>query len=115
MTALTRQYELYLKDILEAIEKIERYTGDISRSEFGETEIILDAVMRNFQVIGDAVNELSEDFKAEHNQIEWRDVQDFRNVVVHKYWQVDKDIAWEIIQEKIPELKEKIMKIRAHS
>lgn len=112
MTALTRQYDLYLKDILDAIEKIEKYTEGIEKSKFIEKDIVLDAVMRNFQVIGDAANELPEEFKEENDEVEWRKVQDFRNIVVHKYWEVDKDIAWEIVEEKIPELKRKIKRIR---
>jgi len=64
---LKRRYDLYLKDILESIEKIEEYTADEDYTEFKANQIVLDAVLRNFEVIGEAVGQLPQDFKKEHD------------------------------------------------
>lgn len=108
---MKREYKLYLTDILESIGKIEDYTDSLNFEDFSKNDLVIDAVVRNLEIIGEATGQLPEEFKTQHNEIDWRKVKDFRNVVTHKYWQVDKEIVWDIIQNKLDDLKEKIQKI----
>ncbi len=108
---MKREYKLYLTDILNAIDKVQDYTESLTFEEFSSKHIIIDAVVRNLEIIGEAASQLPEDFKNSHKEIDFRKVKDFRNVITHKYWEVDKDIVWDIIQNKLNDLKEKMQKI----
>ncbi len=70
-----------------------------------------DAVERNFEIIGEAASRVSEDFKNAHPQIEWRIIKDFRNFIIHEYFGIDNQIVWDIVENRLPELKKVIEKI----
>lgn len=67
--------------------------------------------MRNLEVIGEAASQLSEDFKSNHPEVPWREIKNFRNVVAHRYWQLNMERVWDIIEHKLDPLKNKIEKI----
>ncbi len=73
--------------------------------------MIIDAVMRNLEVIGEAVSQLPEDIKSKHPEIPWRDIKDFRNIVAHRYWEINLEIIWDIVCNKLDELYERISSI----
>ena len=79
--------------------------------EFKNSEWDVSAVVRNLEVIGEAVANLSSDFKEKHPEVEWRDIKGFRNIAIHQYWNIDKEIVWEIIQDELDHLQQKIEKI----
>lgn len=108
---MERRYDLYLEDMIEAIESIQEYTEGMSFEEFEESSMEKDAVLRNFQKLGEAVGELPDSFKEENDQVVWQDVKDFRNVIVHQYWKVDEEIAWDIIQNRLPELRNQLARL----
>lgn len=105
---MERDYDLYLKDMLDAIEAIQEYTAGMEFEEFAENDLVVDGVLQNFQVLGEAAGEIPAEVREEHDHIPWRDIQDFRNVVVHKYWTVDEEIAWDIVQERLPNLHDQL-------
>lgn len=106
-----RDYELYIEDILNAIKKIKRYTHKISFKNFCKDEKTVDAVIRNFEVIGEAVRQLSPDIKSKHPEIEWKVMINFRNVIIHEYFGIDLEIMWDIIETKLNILEKKIRNI----
>ena len=108
---LTRRFDLYLKDIQYAISKIKRYTSEMNFESFKSSEIVIDAVLKNLIVIGEAASQLPENFKAEHSDIPWIFIKDFRNVAVHKYHKINLAIVWDIVQNKLDELHEQVEKI----
>jgi uncharacterized protein with HEPN domain len=95
---------LLIEDILDAAQKIQRYTDGISFDEFVADEKTIDAVVRNFEVIGEASNGLPEAFKQKHTEIDWVRIKGFRNRIVHDYFGIDHSIVWNIIQNYIPQL-----------
>jgi len=101
----------FLCDIKEAIERIQSYVGEISYDEFLQKSIIQDAVVRNFEIIGEAVKNLSKDLKKKHKDIEWKDIAGMRDKIVHFYFGVKWSIVWSAIKDKLPGLKEKIEEI----
>jgi uncharacterized protein with HEPN domain len=94
--------ELLIEDIIKSAEKILRYTTGVTFEEFEINDLLIDAVIRNFEIIGEAANRLPEDFKEKHNHIEWYRIRGFRNRIVHDYAGIDNSIVWSIIEEFVP-------------
>ena len=107
-----RSPELLIEDILESAAKINRYTSGMSFEQFEADEKTVDAVIRNFEIIGEAAGRLSDDFKAANAQIDWRKIRGFRNRVVHDYFGVDLAIVWNIIQSFLDELIKEIKPLK---
>lgn len=106
-----RNYQLYIEDILESIGKILTYTKGMSFKEFSKDEKTKDAVVRNFEIIGEATRQLPEKIKTKYPEVEWKSMIDFRNVIIHEYFGIDLEIMWNIIEVKLVPLEEKIKKI----
>lgn len=96
-----------LKDIQEAIQKIEKYTQR-GKNEFFENELIQSWVLLQLQIIGEAARAMNEATHQKYPEIEWRDIIDFRNLLVHEYFRVDLKIVWQIVEHQIPHLKTQI-------
>ena len=99
-----RDNDLLLMDMLDAAEKILKYTSNLDYDTFLENEMVIDAVARNFEIIGEAANRIGPDFKTTHPQIEWLRITGFRNRIIHEYFGIDYEIMWTIIEESIAEL-----------
>lgn len=99
-----------LRDILEAIERIERYT-DKGREEFMQDELIQTWVVHHVQIIGEAARKLSEKARAEHNEVPWPAIIAMRNILVHDYFTVDIDEVWSTIERDLPPLKAEVLSI----
>jgi uncharacterized protein with HEPN domain len=94
--------ELLIENIIKSAEKILKYTTGVTFEEFEINDLLIDAVIRNFEIIGEAANRLPEDFKEKHNHIEWYRIRGFRNRIVHDYAGIDNSIVWSIIEEFVP-------------
>jgi uncharacterized protein with HEPN domain len=101
-----REIQLLLEDILEATIKILSYTREMDFDDFLKDEKTIDAVVRNFEIIGEAANRVPEDFKSDHPEIEWRRIIGFRNRIIHEYFGIDYKLVWKIRNENISELKD---------
>lgn len=97
-----RSPSLLINDILNSGEKILRYTAPLSFEAFITNEIITDAVIRNFEIIGEAANRLPEEFKNQNSHIDWFRIRGFRNRIVHDYAGIDLSIVWLIIKNFLP-------------
>ncbi|MEP4092677.1 DUF86 domain-containing protein [Reichenbachiella sp.] len=91
-----RDNTLLLLDMKESSEKILKYTSGLNYDSFISDDKTIDAVVRNFEIIGEAANRIAEDFKAKNPQIEWRKLRGFRNRIVHEYFGIDYEIVWSI-------------------
>lgn len=97
-----RPVDLLIEDILEAVEKVERYAEGMTQEAFENDDKTSDAVVRNLEIIGEAANRLPDDFKAKHPDIEWAKIVGLRHRIVHEYFGVDLDIIWHILQNDLP-------------
>ena len=99
-----REPSLLVEDILESANKILEYTSGLTFEEFLKDDKTSDAVIRNFEIIGEAANRLPDEFKAQHSSIDWLRIRGFRNRIVHDYFGIDFTIVWNIKETFIPEL-----------
>jgi len=111
---MSRNFELYLEDILDAIRKVEKYTEDLKYDDFLKDELVIDGVIKNLLVIGEAVKNLSPELKGTYSKVEWKKIAGLRDVLIHSYYNLDAQILWQIINQKIPELKKAILEIRSY-
>jgi uncharacterized protein with HEPN domain len=93
-----------LLDILEAIERIEKYAAKGKRA-FEEDELIQNWMVNHITVIGEACRALPDDFQAQYANVPWADIIGMRNILVHHYFGIDEDAVWSVVEKDIPELK----------
>lgn len=102
---------LYCQDILESGVAIQSYVKGVTYDGFVQDRMRYSAVIREFEIIGEAVGKLSEELKRQHPEIPWQDVKDFRNLLAHEYFGVDLEIVWNTIRDDLPMLLDAVRKI----
>jgi len=101
----------YLGHILDAIQRIRRYTHGMSEQDFFENEQVQDAVLRNIEIIGEAARNIVKSdpqFAALHSEVPWEEIYLMRNRICHGYFSIDLEIVWHTVQQYIPELEQQI-------
>jgi uncharacterized protein with HEPN domain len=101
----------YLKHILECLESIEAYTKGIDLVNFLSDEKTQDAVLRKFEVIGEATKQLPQEFRKDLAHISWKDACGMRDMIIHHYFDLDMELIWRTIQEDLPPFKKDIQKL----
>ena len=99
-----------LHDILEAIERIERYATR-GRNAFENDELIQNWIVHHLQIIGEATAQLSAALRERYSETPWRDIIGMRNVLVHDYFGVDTNIVWKVVENELPSLRDEIERI----
>ncbi|MDH4078967.1 MAG: DUF86 domain-containing protein [Nitrospira sp.] len=105
---MPRDSRVYLDDILEATRKITSYTANLSKAAFLEDEKTFDAVVRNLEVIGEAVKKLPDELRAQHPTLEWKKMAGLRDILIHEYFGLDSEIVWDIVKNKVPTLNQEV-------
>ena len=103
-----RDPTILLEDVTAAIRKIGLFTAGMDRQTFLNDEKTIDAVARNLEIIGEAVRQLSDEFKGAHPDIPWNQIGGMRNRIVHEYFGLDLEIIWQVIQHDLPGLEARI-------
>ena len=102
---MPRDFKLLLKDILDAINKIEKYSKGLSFPRLENDDQAVDAIVRNLEIIGEAARNLPDEIKLSIAGIEWKKITGLRNILAHEYFGINKQIVWDIIQNKLLPLK----------
>ncbi len=95
-----------LRDILEAVERIDRYARD-GRERFETDELVQTWIVHNLQIIGESCRTISVPFREAHSEIPWSRIIGMRNILVHDYFGIDTDVVWEAVEKEIPQLRER--------
>jgi uncharacterized protein with HEPN domain len=101
----------YLRHILVEVEYLLDQSQGLSFDRFAADETLRRAFVRSLEVIGEAVKNLPEEFRASHSEVEWRSIARMRDRLIHGYFGVDYQLVWDVVQEKLPELKRNIQRI----
>ena len=100
---------VYVGHIADALNKIETYTQGVSYEQFMGNQMMIDAVLREMQIIGEAAKRLSQKFKDKHPDIPWRAITGFRDKAVHDYFDVNVMTVWETIEMDLPQLRQALI------
>ena len=106
---MPRDYKLYLEDILEAIEKIHAYMQGVSFDKLQGNSMLQDAILHNLEIIGEAAKHVPDELKAKTSELEWRKIAGIRDVIAHEYFGISMEIVWDILQNKLPDLRSQVL------
>jgi uncharacterized protein with HEPN domain len=107
---MTKDDRVYLDHILERITLTEEFAQN-NRDLFVSSRLIQEAVIRNFEVMGEATRRLSDELRQNHSDVPWQKIADMRNVLIHGYHRVSIDVIWRVIEDELPSLKQKVTSI----
>jgi len=103
---MSRDETLYLADIQESCEKVLKFTKGMTYKNFVNDDLHFDAVLRNLEIIGEAVKNISDETRQKYPEVKWRKIARFRDIVAHEYFGVNEETIWDIVQNEIPSLLE---------
>lgn len=108
---MSKEDSIFLKHILESIDLLEKYTKDVTEEEFLFSTEKQDLAMRRLEIIGEAVRNLSEEFRMKHKEIPWNKAMATRNILIHHYFGVDLETVWDTVTISIPEFKKQVQEL----
>ena len=108
---MKRDYSLYIKDILDCIERIEEFIGDMNFDQFLQDDKTSSAVVRKLEIIGEATKNIPKSITQKYDEVPWKEMARMRDKIIHFYFGVDYEIVWNVIKERLPEIKPTILQI----
>lgn len=111
MSDQRRDFILFVEDIIKSIEKIEKWIENLDFIKFKTDEKTIDAIIRNFEVIGEAVRNIPIGIRKKYPNVEWKEAIGFRNILIHNYFGIDIESVWDTVNNDIPELKKHIIEL----
>jgi len=108
---VSRDYRLFLEDMVDCCNKILRFTKDLSFETFIADERTYDAVIRNLEVIGEAITHIPSEVQSGRPDIQWRKIKSLRDILIHEYFGIDQDIVWDVVTNKVAVLIKELQKI----
>ena len=101
---MSRDWRLYLDDMLLCCENVTEYVGTMTREQFLGTKLVSHAVLHNLEILGEAAKHLPDDVKGRMPEVAWREIAGMRDWISQVYYRVDLDIVWDAVENKVPEL-----------
>lgn len=102
----------FIEHVLDSINAIEKFSKHMKKEELLSNRLKQSAIVREIEIIGEAVKNISENLKNKHREIEWKEIAGTRDKMIHHYFGIDMNIIWDIIKINLPDLKDKISKIK---
>lgn len=110
-----RDYSIYVKDILAAVESIEAFVKGMSFEEFCADDKTTSAVIRKFEIIGEATKQIPDRVRRQYPDIPWKHMAGMRDRLIHFYFGVDYQLVWAAIKQRLPRLKQEMQKVQRDS
>lgn len=108
----SREWAFRIQDILNAIDKVKRYVKGLTFQQFKKDEIVIDAVVRNLEIIGEASKNIPAAVRRSHPDIPWQQMMGMRDVLIHKYFGVDIKIVWHTAKKYLPALEKQLVRYK---
>jgi len=103
-----RDYKLFLKDIYEAVNAIQKFVGRMSFKKFSKDDKTISAVIKKFEIIGEAAKNLPPEITSKYKSVNWKDMAGLRDVLVHAYFGTELQLIWDTIKNDLPKLKKSL-------
>ena len=103
--------DVFLGHILESIDLIEKYSKNLTFAKFQKNRPMQDAITRRLEIIGEAVKHLPASHKSKYPDVPWKEMAGMRDILIHKYYEVDLSLAWKVVKHELPTVKKKILEI----
>jgi uncharacterized protein with HEPN domain len=108
---VSRSLQLYLEDIRTSCAKVQRHTLNMTLEDFAADERTYNVVVRNLQIIGEAVEQIPSEVRDRHSVVEWRKIAGLRDILARAYFSLENETLWDIVQNKVPERLEQMQRI----
>ena len=108
---MKRDYKLFIRDVLDCINKIEEFVGNMNFDEFVKDDKTSSAVIRKLEIIGEATKNIPKHIRQRYKGVPWSDMAKMRDKITHFYFGIDYEVVWKVIKERLPEIKPIIHKI----
>lgn len=105
---MSRDYKVLLRDSVEAIDNVVDFVGAMNQQQFANDKKTVHAVVRNLEVIGEAAKGIPPNIRSMHPEVPWQRIAGLRDILIHHYFGIDIEIVWDIVANKLPELKRQI-------
>ena len=103
MSPIKREFILYLEDMLQSMDRIEEYLSSLDFKKFKQTYLVVDAIIRNFEIIGEVSKNIPTYIQQKYPEIPWKKMYGLRNLIAHEYFGIDYEMIWEIAKRNLPQ------------
>ncbi len=111
MSPLKRNFSLYLEDMLQSMDRIEEYLSELDFQKFKMNYLVVDAIIRNLEIIGEASKNIPTEVQEKYPEIPWKKMYGLRNLIAHEYFGIDYEMIWEIAKKNLPQNRIDLQKI----
>jgi len=111
MSPIKREFILYLEDMLKSMDRIEEYLSNLDFKKFKQTYLVVDAIIRNFEIIGEASKNIPPNIQEKYPEIPWKKMYGLRNLIAHEYFGIDYELIWEIARKNLPQNRNDLIEI----
>ena len=108
---MSRDYRLFLEDIMECGARVHSYSANLDFDGFVSNRMAYDAILRNLELIGEAAKNVPPEVRARYPELDWRGIAGLRDVMAHEYYGLENETLWDIVQREVPPLVEQIKRI----